>query len=104
MPAPLGRRQNETPSTYMVQDRKDQRELTRLMIQDHIITVSIGGVLPEQVDPTAFHRVLDVGCGTGGWLIEAARTYPTMSLIGIDISQRIIKYARDQAQAHHVDD
>jgi SAM-dependent methyltransferase len=88
----------------MVQDRKNQKELARLMIQDEIFTVSIGGVLPEQPDPTVFHRVLDVGCGTSGWLIEAAQTYPAMVFIGIDISQRMIKFARSQAEAHQVDD
>jgi ubiquinone/menaquinone biosynthesis C-methylase UbiE len=103
MPTPLDRRVNDNPSTYFVQDRKNQKELTRLAIQDRMITASMGGVLPEQSDPTVFHRVLDVGCGTGGWVIEAAQTYPDMSLVGIDISQRMIRYARAQAKNHHVD-
>ncbi len=104
MPAPVGPRKNEYPSTYFVQDTKNRKELTRLDVQDRMITVGMGGVLPEQADPTVFHRVLDVGCGTGGWLIETAQTYPEMSLVGIDISQRMIKYARTQAEAHHVHD
>lgn len=104
MPAPLRPRKSENPSTYIVQDRKDQRELSRLTIQDHMITSVMGGVLPEQLDPTAFRRVLDVACGTGGWLIEVAQTYPEMSLVGIDISQRMIKYARTQAKVHQVHD
>jgi ubiquinone/menaquinone biosynthesis C-methylase UbiE len=99
-----GSRRNENPSTYFVQDRKNQKELTRLMIQDRLLTVGMGGVLKEQADPTVFGRVLDVGCGAGGWLIEAAEAYPTMSLVGIDISHRMIKYARAQAEAHHVHD
>ncbi len=104
MSTPLDRRVNDNPSTYFVQDRKNQKELTRVMIQDHMITALMGGVLPEQPDPTVFHHVLDVGCGTGSWLIEAALTYPEMSLVGIDISQRMIKCARTQARDHHVDD
>jgi ubiquinone/menaquinone biosynthesis C-methylase UbiE len=64
----------------------------------------MGGVLSEQPDPTAFRRVLDIGCGTGDWLIEVAQTYPEMSLVGIDISQRMIKYARNQAEVHQVHD
>src|SRR5690242_11234173 len=97
-------RRNENPSTYFVQDRKDKRELTRLMIQDRLMTAMMGGVLPEQPDPTIFHRVLDVACGTGGWVIEAAQTYPEVSLVGIDISQRMIKYARTQAEACQIHD
>jgi ubiquinone/menaquinone biosynthesis C-methylase UbiE len=104
MPVPLYPRKSESPSTYFVQDRKSEKELTRLAIQDRLITTAMGGVLPEQADPTVFHRVLDVGCGTGGWLIEAAQTYPMMSLMGIDISQRMIKYARAQANAHQLND
>jgi ubiquinone/menaquinone biosynthesis C-methylase UbiE len=49
--------------------------------------------------------VLDVGCGTGNWLIEAAKAYPTMSLlIGIDISAKMVKYACEQAEEQQVND
>ncbi|HEY4034550.1 MAG TPA: class I SAM-dependent methyltransferase [Ktedonobacteraceae bacterium] len=98
--APLDPRVNDNPSTYIVQDRKNRKELARLNIQDRMVTAGMGGVLPEQPDPTVFRRVLDVGCATGGWIIEAAQTYPTISLVGIDISERMIKYARTQAQTH----
>jgi ubiquinone/menaquinone biosynthesis C-methylase UbiE len=104
MPTPLRPRKNENPSTYFVQDRKNQKELARLAIQDRLLTAGMGGVLSEQPDPTAFRRVLDVGCGTGSWLIGVAQTYPEMSLVGIDISQRMIKYARAQAEAYHLQD
>ncbi len=104
MPLPPKPQKKEQPSTYFVQDRKSEQELTRLAIQDRLITAGMGGVLSEQPDPTVLHRVLDVGCGTGGWIIEAARAYPTLSLIGIDISNRMIEYARAQAQTHQVHD
>jgi len=95
----------EHPSTYVVQDRSNEEELTRLQLQDQMITAGMGGVLPEQPDPTIFHRVLDVGCGTGGWLIEAARAYPSMSLlVGVDVSSRMLEYARAQAEARQVSD
>ncbi|MBV9231493.1 MAG: class I SAM-dependent methyltransferase [Chloroflexi bacterium] len=95
----------EQPSTYFVQDRSNEEEFTRLQIQDQIITAGMGGLLPEQPDPTVFKRVLDVGCGTGGWLIEAAKTYPTMSrLIGVDISKRMIDHARARAETEQVSD
>jgi ubiquinone/menaquinone biosynthesis C-methylase UbiE len=104
MATPFDRRVHDNPSTYFVQDRKSQKELTRLTIQDCMVTASMGGVLPEQADPTVFGRVLDVACGVGYWAIDAAKTYPTMSLVGIDISQRMIEYGRTQAKAHQVND
>ncbi len=90
------------PSTYFA-DRSNQEEMNRLIVQDRLVTAAMGGALPEQPDPTIFPRVLDVGCGTGDWLIEAAKTYPTMSrLVGVDVSTRVIEYARAQAQAEQV--
>jgi ubiquinone/menaquinone biosynthesis C-methylase UbiE len=95
----------EHPSTYFVQDRSDERELARLQVQDQMITTAMGGVLPEQADSTRFQRVLDVGCGTGYWLIEAAKAYPTMTgLWGVDVSARVVEYARAQAATQGVDD
>src|SRR6266480_383073 len=95
----------EHPNTYFVQDRSNLDEMTRLQIQDEMLTTGMGGVLPEQPDPAIFQRVLDVGCGTGGWLIEAAKTYPSMSmLVGVDVSNKMLEYARAQAEAGQVTD
>lgn len=89
----------ENPSTYFVQDRSNEEELSRLLIQDQMLTAGMGGALPEQVDPERFQRVLDVGCGPGGWLIEVARTYPHISrLAGVDVSRRMVEYARERAE------
>ena len=88
----------EQPSTYFVQDRSNKEELQRLQIQDHMLTDAMGGVLPEQSDPHRFKRVLDVACGPGGWLIELAQASPDSEvLIGIDISKRMVEFARQQA-------
>ena len=93
----------EHPSTYFVQDRSNEEELIRLHIQDQLVTTGMGGVLPEQ--DGRFQRVLDVGCGTGNWLITLAQQAPTSSLlIGVDVSRRMIEYARAQAQAAGVAD
>jgi ubiquinone/menaquinone biosynthesis C-methylase UbiE len=102
MTTPRESHKNEQPSTYFVQDRRNKDELTRLIIQDQILTEAMGGVLSEQTDPSNFHRVLDVGCGTGGWAIDAAKAYPHMSLVGIDISEHMINYAREHARAEQV--
>ncbi len=95
----------EHASTYFVSDRSNEEELTRLTLQDRMLTASMGGVLPEQPDPTCFQKILDMGCGTGGWLIEVAKAYPAMSLLaGADVSSRMIAYAREQAATQQVTD
>jgi ubiquinone/menaquinone biosynthesis C-methylase UbiE len=104
MPDPLESDRNELASTYFVEDRQNKEELARLTIQDQMLTKAMGGVLAEQPNPTIFRRVLDVACGPGGWVIGAAEMYPEMSLVGIDISSRMINYAREQAVARQVAD
>ncbi|GAC1368602.1 MAG: hypothetical protein PVS3B1_14710 [Ktedonobacteraceae bacterium] len=56
--SPESRRQH--PSTYAVRDSSRQEELTRLEIQDKLVTASMGGVLAEQADPASLKKVLDM--------------------------------------------
>lgn len=95
----------ERASTYVVQDLSSQEELQRLQLQDHLIAAILGGVLPEQPEPMRFSRVLDVACGTGGWLIELAKSYRTISqIVGVDISKSMISAASAAAEAQQVQD
>lgn len=94
----------EHPSTYVVQDRSSEEELSRLRLQDELITDSMGGVLSEQPNASSFRSVLDVGCGSGNWALAVARTYPEMSVAGVDISGRMIEFARAQATEQGVSD
>ncbi len=104
MPEHIDPRGQDNPSQYFVEDRSSNPEMIRLMIQDTLITTGMGGPLSEQPDPASLHRVLDIGCGPGGWILEAARLYPHMNLTGIDISWRMIEYARAEAQARRLTD
>jgi ubiquinone/menaquinone biosynthesis C-methylase UbiE len=99
--------QKEYESTYFVQDRGNLDEMARLEVQDRLVMAGMGGVLPELDDPTllGLRRVLDVGCGTGGWLMETARTYPQIeTLVGADISSKMLAHARAQAEESHLDE
>ena len=104
MPEHIDPRGQDNPSQYVVEDRSSNPEMIRLMIQDSLVTTGMGGPLSEQPDPASLHRVLDIGCGPGGWILEAARLYPHMNLTGIDISWRMIEYARAEAQARKLTD
>ena len=95
----------DNSGTYVVYERFSQAELDRLLIHDWMYTTAMGGVLSEQPNLTRFQRVLDIGCGPGGWLLEVAKTYPTLSLlVGVDINDTMLNYARAQAKALRVDD
>jgi ubiquinone/menaquinone biosynthesis C-methylase UbiE len=90
----------EQASTYIVADRSSEEEMARLLVQERLLTDSMGGVLAEQPEPERLGRILDVGCGPGGWIIETARAYPALPLlIGIDISGRMLAAARSRATA-----
>src|SRR5262249_20230461 len=94
----------DNSNTYTVQDRFSQENLERLLIHNRMFTSAMGGVLPEQPDPARISSVLDIGCGPGGWLIEVAKAYPHLSLlVGVDISEKMIDYARAQAQELQLD-
>ena len=95
----------EHPSTYVVQDRSNQNEIIRLQKQDRFITAWMGGPLAEQADLSPFHRVLDIGCGTGGWLLEVAEACPAATLlIGVDINHNMVQLARQEAEARQLQD
>ena len=94
----------EHPHTYVVQGDSYNEELRRLTIQDELMTALMGGPLAEQPGAAHMRRVLDIGSGSGNWALAAARTYPEMRLIGIDINQRMVEYARKQAADLHLAD
>ena len=101
-PSDSGR--SKSPNTYIVQDRLGEEEMMRLALQDKMLIASMGGTLTEQKEVKRFKRVLDIGCGTGGWVIETAQTYPTMLLTAVDINQKVIDYAKAQAATEDVNE
>ena len=94
----------EYASTYYAQGSQSEQELERLTIQGRMMTEAMGGALPEQADPQSLRRVLDIACGPGEWVMATAKTYPTMSLIGIDINGGMIQYAQEQARTQKLED
>jgi ubiquinone/menaquinone biosynthesis C-methylase UbiE len=83
-------------NTYMI-DPEHAAELARLMQQDRVVTEGMGGLFPEGQTLPDGGRLLDLACGPGGWTLEVAFTYPKVEVIGVDISQQVIEYARAQA-------
>jgi len=86
-------------NTYVL-DAESSAEMARLMRQDQLLTSGMGGIFPEQTDAdlSGTHRILDLACGPGGWPLEVAFRYSDTEVVGVDISERMIAYARAQAQ------
>lgn len=91
----------QSEAIYLLGD--NGAEMARLIEQDRHFTTAMGGLLPEQPDLSKFHRILDVACGPGGWVLELAQAYPTMQVFGADISSHMINYATAQARASGLD-
>lgn len=100
----INKKQN-LPNAYIVQDLQGNREINRLVVQDHMFTTGMSGVLAEQENPAQFKRVLDIGCGTGGWIVETAKMFPEISeLFGVDVNRELIEYARKLAAYENIAD
>lgn len=87
-----------TDNTYFL-NPEEEAEMARLITQDTLVTEGMGGLFPEydQQLPSTLSRILDVGCGSGGWAIDTAFAYPNAKVFGIDVSQSLISYARIRA-------
>src|SRR5437660_12153153 len=73
--------------------------MARLLDQDRLITKGMGGLFPERAnDFSGLHRILDVACGPGGWVLEVAFAHPEIEVVGFDISQAMIDYANAKAR------
>jgi len=89
-------------NTYFI-DIESGAETARLMKQDRFLTTMMGGALPEQTDLSHVHDILDIACGPGGWGLDVAYENSTTNVMGIDVSQSMIEYARAQAKVQHLD-
>lgn len=93
-----------SPTTYVIPEIT-QEEIQRLYEQDRMLTQGMGGVLPEQNPSARLGRILDVGSGTGGWLIETAKAYPGIAVLcGAEANPQLLAHARSRAEEHRVSD
>src|SRR5215831_21124942 len=89
---------DEQANVY-ISDPESGAEMARLIDQDRLITVGMGGLFPERSnDFSGIHRLLDGACGPGGWALEIAFQYPQIEVVGFDVSQAMIDYANARAR------
>jgi len=95
MGTPEGPSQKE--STYVI-DAESGTEMARLINQERLLTRVMGGVFPEHFELSLVSHILDIGCGPGGWVLDVAFENAKIKVVGIDISQQMVEYARAHAE------
>ena len=95
----MSTREEPRESTYISFTESDS-EAARLITQDQALTSAMG-LLPQSLELHAGDRVLDVACGPAGWACNLATHYPTAQVLGVDISQTMLEYAKAAAQRQH---
>lgn len=85
-------------------DPESGAEMARLLDQDRLVTKGMGGLFSGLTDSeiSSIQRILDIACGPGGWAQEVAFAYPEKEVVGIDMSQAMIEYARQQVHLQHL--
>ncbi|KAN0112548.1 S-adenosyl-L-methionine-dependent methyltransferase [Hyaloscypha variabilis] len=67
----------------------DEAEQERLDIQHNLMLLALDGklhVAPIEDMAGGLHNVLDVATGTGNWAIDFANAYPSVNVVGTDLS------------------
>lgn len=90
-------------NTYVF-DPEDPVELARLINVDRLVTRIMGGPLLglTEEEIAGLHDVIDLGCGAGGWALDAAFENPDIEVAGIDISKTMIDYANARARSQEL--
>ncbi|MBA2678890.1 MAG: class I SAM-dependent methyltransferase, partial [Ktedonobacteraceae bacterium] len=84
-------------------DIENGAETARLIEQDRLFTHAMGGLLPEQPDLSSIKRILDIGCGPGGWVNNVAFEYQGIQVYGIDSNHSMVTYAKAIASVQGLD-
>lgn len=94
----------EQPANTYILDAESGAEMARLLNQDRLLTRAMGGTFPERTDDLAtINKILDIGCGPGGWVLDVAHQYQEKQVVGIDISRNMVQYAHAHASAQGLD-
>jgi ubiquinone/menaquinone biosynthesis C-methylase UbiE len=91
-----------SPSAYVI-NAEDPAEIARVLYQHRLVTDNMGGPFPGEIDNSTLQRVLEIGCGPGGWVVDVAFHHQKAEVVGIDISPGMIAYAESYAKGQGVD-
>jgi len=89
-------------NTTYIFDPEDGAEMARLIHLDRVMTTAMGGPFAGLAPLPEAAWVLDLCCGPGGWVLDAAYRRPDIAITGMDISETMIAYARARAATQHL--
>ncbi|CAG8640082.1 9972_t:CDS:2, partial [Ambispora gerdemannii] len=76
----------DTPCVFPVDKRETTRNEEKQIIAKLLWQRNFSAPIGDHLKAGGL-KILDVGCGPGTWILEMAKTYPSCSFIGVDISQ-----------------
>lgn len=65
-------------------------------------TTVLGGLVANVVKMQQVSAVLDVGCSEGGWVLDLARQYPRIHVMGIDMDEHALSASALFARFHGI--
>jgi ubiquinone/menaquinone biosynthesis C-methylase UbiE len=89
---------DENSENTYIMDTESATEMARLIDQSRCMNEAMGSLFPDKIDLSGIHTVLDVACGPGEWVQEVASLYPHITVVGIDISNLMIKFAAQRTR------
>ncbi|GHO98388.1 hypothetical protein KSF_084360 [Reticulibacter mediterranei] len=95
--------QEENVTNTYIFDSNNPTELARLINQDRLITQAMGGPLNGVMNVSELRNILDLGCGPGGWALDAAFALPEAEIDGFDSSRPMVNYANARAQSQKLE-
>jgi SAM-dependent methyltransferase len=88
-------------NTYIF-DADNAAEFTRLLAQDRFITRAMGGACAGWPELPEDAKILDLACGSGGWVLDVAYEWPKAEVGGVDSSKTMIEYANARARSQGI--
>ncbi len=91
-----------SPRNTYVFNPESPTEMARLINQDRMLTQSMGGPFSGISTTSSLRTILDLGCGPGGWVLDAATALPQAQVKGVDVSRIMVDYANASAQTQQL--
>ncbi|KAI0693436.1 hypothetical protein C8T65DRAFT_744710 [Cerioporus squamosus] len=80
-----GRKYHAFPASEVPYPRSYDRQMVDMDVWDDLWHLQLGGSITMHVFDTPPARVLDLGCGTGTWILTAAREWKDSYFVGVDV-------------------